>query len=171
MTIGFSTLSKSREILLRSSDSGEHLIHQWKKYVSALRHLRFCLLLNNWIIYGQTEPTAGFNALDRSGNDLLRSSDCSKNLVYWWEKDVWAEFLAAEIWNVLGCSSITSDVMDKWMLRADLTHQIGPQTTLPQILTLVQSGDRRRWKATNGNFLPQKLEMVSRLVPQPVMTW
>jgi hypothetical protein len=44
--------------------------------------------------------------------------------------------------NVYACWSITKGAMDKWMVQADSAHQRGLETTLEEVLIVVESGGR-----------------------------
>ena len=45
--------------------------------------------------------------------------------------------------------------MDKWMLQADSTHQLGPETILQGVLIVVESGGRGGWKSCRNFSLSE----------------
>ena len=46
------------------------------------------------------------------------------------------------IWNAFACGSSTTGAMDKWILQADLAHQVGLNLTFHAVLIVVESGDQ-----------------------------
>jgi hypothetical protein len=55
---------------------------------------------------------------------------------------LWVEYLLAEFGTLLLMAPELQDLMDKWMLQADLAHQIGLGPTLHVVLIVVEIGDR-----------------------------
>ena len=79
----------------------------------------------------------GFSALNRSRDHLPRNSDCSSKR-WWWGGRKYSE--SSKIDADFHCRATTRGAMDKWRLQADSAHQTGLDTTLEEVLTVVQSG-------------------------------
>ena len=80
-------------------------------------------------------------------------------------------FLPSQIGDVFTCSSTASSVMVKWMVQAELAHQVGLNSTLHTVLIAVESGGTVGKTKAGGIFHPWKLGMLLLLPQQPALLW
>jgi len=79
-----------------------------------------------------------------------------------WERN----FSLAELGDALACGSVTKGTMDKRRPQLDSAVQIGPETTLQDILIVVKNGGRGGRIKAAGIFHSQKLGAQGLVTPQ-----
>ena len=71
----------------------------------------------------------------------------------------------------LDCRATTNGAMRKWIPQLDLAHQLGQETTVQDILIVVENSGRGGRIKAAGIFHPQKFEALWLVALQPKELW
>ena len=119
--------------------------HTWHTHTSTSVgqnfHLRaFWLWFFNQWSYGEMDTLARFSAPNRSRNNPQGLSNYSWNLPVVGNLFFFEWNFSPPSFERFGYRATTNGAMGKWIPQLDSAHQIGPETTLQDILIVVESG-------------------------------